>query len=151
MCGWLCTTAWQTGISSSAFLAGTIIQGLFVLNLPNYVPHPWHGTLLVIAIASIAICFNTILAKKLPLLEGILVILHLLGVAIVIPLWVLSPIRQGGGALTEYYNGGGWGSVGVASMVGLLPVALSLLGLDCSVHMGKSSCCLLSFSLLTNF
>jgi len=92
---------------------------------------------LVICIAFICITFNTVLAKKLPLIEGILVFLHLIGVVLVIPLWVLSPIRKGGSVLTEYYNGGGWSSNGVSTMIGMLPVALSLLGLDCSVHMGK--------------
>jgi hypothetical protein len=78
----------------------------------------WHGTLLVILIAIIAISFNTILSKKLPFLEGILVVLHLLGVAVVIPLWALEPKRDGG-VLTEYYNGGGWSTVGLSTMVGM--------------------------------
>lgn len=118
--GWLCTTAWQTGVSSSAFLAGTTIQGLFVLNIKDYTFHSWHGTLLVIAIATVAICFNTLLARQLPLLEGFLVILHLLGIVVVIPLWALSPLRSGGAVLTEYYNGGGWSSKGLSTMVGKL-------------------------------
>jgi hypothetical protein len=56
-----------------------------------------------------------------------------------VPLWALSPIRSDGGAFTEFFNGGGWNTTGLSVMVGLLPVALSLLGLDCSVHMGKAS------------
>jgi hypothetical protein len=141
----LCTASWLTGISSSAFLAGTIIQGLFVLNLPSYNFQNWHGTLLVIGIAFVCIIFNTVLAKKLPLVEGILVFLHLIGVVLVIPLWVLSPVRKGGAVLTEYYNGGGWSSNGVSTLIGMLPVVLSLLGLDCSVHMGKWNLALKSF------
>jgi hypothetical protein len=39
------------------------------------------------------------------MIEGLLVVLHLLGVVLVIPLWVLLPIRKGGAVLTEYYNG----------------------------------------------
>jgi hypothetical protein len=109
---------------------------LFVLNLPNYVFHNWHGTLLVIAISIVCIIFNTILAKRLPLMEGLLVILHLLGIAVVIPLLVLSPLRKGGSPFTEFYNGGGWSSTGVSAMVGMLPTVLSMTGLDCSVHMG---------------
>jgi hypothetical protein len=70
------------------------------------------------------------------MIEGLLVVLHLLGVILVIPFWVLLPIRKGGAVLTEYYDGGGWNSLGTSTMVGMLPVALSLLGLDCSVHMG---------------
>jgi hypothetical protein len=141
----MCTTSWQTGIAGSAFLAGTIIQGLFVLNLPNYNFQNWHGTLLVIGIIFVCILFNTVLAKKLPLVEGILVALHLIGVVLVIPLWVLSPVRKGGSVLTEFYNGGGWSSNGVSTMVGWLPVVTSLLGLDCSVHMGKWNLGLTSF------
>src|ERR1700760_800368 len=106
--GWLCMTAWQTGISSSAFLAGTIIQGLFVLNIPGYNFKNWHGTLLIIAIASVAVVFNTILAKRLPLIECLLVVLHLLGVVLLIPVWALAPHNTGGGVLTQFYNGGGW-------------------------------------------
>jgi hypothetical protein len=77
----------------------------------------WHGTLLVILIAVIAISFNTILSKKLPFLEGLLVVLHLLGIVIVVPLWALAP-KRGGGVLTDYYNGGGWSTVGLSTMVG---------------------------------
>jgi Amino acid permease len=137
-------TAWQTGISSSAFLAGTIIQGLFVLNLPDYKYENWHGTLLIIAIATVAIVFNTILAKKLPFIECLLVILHLLGVVLMVPLWVLAPHRTDGGVFTEFFNGGGWDTMGTSVMVGLLPVALSLLGLDCSVHMGMILHCFIN-------
>jgi amino acid transporter len=107
---------------------------------------------LVFGIALVCITFNTVLAKKLPLVEGILVFLHLIGVVIMIPLWALSPVRKGGSVLTEYYNGGGWSSNGVSTMIGLVPVAYSILGLDCSVHMGKWNLGLTSFMkhLLTN-
>jgi uncharacterized membrane protein len=118
------------------------------LNIKDYNFQSWHGTLLVIAIALIAMCFNTLLAKRLPLLEGILVILHLLGVVVVIPLWAMGSRSSGGGVLTEYFNGGGWSTVGLSTMVGMLPVALSLLGLDCSVHMGNMSPCVLKHSTL---
>ena len=81
--------------------------------------------------------FNTILAKKLPLVEGLLVILHLVGVVIFIPIWVLSPISEGGSVLTTFNNGGGFSTIGVSAMVGMLPLVSSMTGLDCSIHMGK--------------
>jgi hypothetical protein len=95
-----------------------MIQGLFVLNIENYTFHAWHGTLLVIAIATIAISFNTFLARRLPILEGFLVVVHLLGVVVVVPLWTSSTRRSGGAVLTEYYNGGGWSSDGLSTMIG---------------------------------
>jgi hypothetical protein len=56
-----------------AFLAGTIIQGLIVLNDSTYVYARWHGTLLVIAITAFSIFFNTFLANKLPMVEALII------------------------------------------------------------------------------
>jgi amino acid transporter len=80
--GWLCFTGWQAAICSITFLCGTIIQGLIALNNEKYAlegQRPWHGTLLVIAVTAFAIFFNTALAKKLPLVEGLLLVLHVVG------------------------------------------------------------------------
>ena len=120
-------------------MAGTIIQGLITLSNPNYVPQAWHGTLLVIAVVAFAIVFNTSLAKKLPLVEGIILLIHVVGVfAIVVPLWVLSPRNDARTALLHFENGGEWPTMGIAFMVGLLTSLGSMLGFDCSVHMCKS-------------
>jgi hypothetical protein len=134
--GWLTATSWQTSIAGSSYLAGTIIQSLLILNIESYVPKAWHGTLLAIAIVSIAIFFNTVLVRRLPTIEVILVIFHLLGVAIAIPLWALAP-RSSSSVLTEYYNPNGWSSNGVATMISILYPLISMLGFDCSVHMGQ--------------
>lgn len=58
--GWLCVLAWQVGCTSGAYLVGTQIQGLIVLNNPDYVYERWHGTLLTIAVCAAAILFNTV-------------------------------------------------------------------------------------------
>lgn len=57
-----------------------IIQGMIALNDESYVPQRWHGTMITIAIIFNAIMFNTFLAVKLPLIEGILLGLHVCGV-----------------------------------------------------------------------
>ena len=122
-----------------SFLAGTIAQGLITLGNPNYVPQPWHGTLMVIAVIAFSIIFNTSLAKKLPLVEGLILLVHVVGVfAIVIPLLVLSPRNDARTALLHFENGGNWPTMGIAFMVGLLTSLSSMLGFDCSVHMCKS-------------
>lgn len=58
--GWLCVLAWQVGCTSGAYLVGTQIQGLIVLNNPDYVFEQWHGTCLTIAVFAAAILFNTV-------------------------------------------------------------------------------------------
>jgi choline transport protein len=109
--GWLCTLGWQSGVSIGCFLAATEIQGLIVLNNDDYVYERWHGTLLTIAIVLFVAFFNTFLAKHLPLVEGMVLCLHLGGfICILVPLWVLGPRGNSHEIWTTFTDGGGWGS-----------------------------------------
>lgn len=51
-------------------MVGGLIQALISLNHGSYVPERWHQTLLTIAVAASSVVFNTVLAVKLPLIEG---------------------------------------------------------------------------------
>lgn len=129
---------WQVNIGSGSYLVGLQIQGLITLNDQNYVPQQWHGTLFVIAVATVAITFNTFFARKLPLIEGIMLLLHVFGFfAILIPLWVFAPKVSAKTVFTEFSQVTGWPSMGTACLVGLIGPLYSLLGPDSAVHMGK--------------
>ena len=135
MIGWLCAISWQAGLGGSAYLAGTIIQALFVLNIETYNYERWQGSLLGLAFLVIGVIFNTVLARRLPMVEGIFVFCHILGIVIFIPLLVLAPRREGGSPLVEFFNPSGWISNGVATLAGINAPITSLIGFDCSVHM----------------
>ncbi|KAK6366330.1 uncharacterized protein PV06_00806 [Exophiala oligosperma] len=136
--GWLSALGWQTGYASIAFIAGTLIQGLIVLNDQSYVFQRWHGTLLVIAITAFSILFNTFLAKRLPLVEGLVLILHILGFfGVLIPLWVLAPRNSADAVFENFVNSGGWSSTGLSVMVGMLTTVYGMLGADSAVHMSE--------------
>ncbi|KAH8725675.1 amino acid permease-domain-containing protein [Phaeosphaeriaceae sp. PMI808] len=136
--GWLCVLGWQTGIASIAFLAGGQIQGLIILNNPNYVPERWHGTLLIVAVATFSIIFNTLLARKLPLIEGIVLVLHIFGFfAIFITMWVLGPRSKASDVFGSFQDNAGWGSVGLSCLIGQLGPVFSLLGSDAATHMSE--------------
>jgi amino acid transporter len=123
---------------SIAYLAGTIIQGLIILNDETYVFERWHGTLLVIAITTFSIFFNTFLAKRLPMVEALILILHIVGLfAIIIPLWVLAPRASAKSVFTEFNNAGGWNSLGTSTLVGFSTTITAMIGYDCAVHMCK--------------
>lgn len=109
------------------------------MNNPSYEPQAWHGTLLVIAMVTFAIVVNISFAKHLPKLQIAILLLHVLGLfVIIIPLWVKAPTRNSSQvALLDFYNGGGWPTVGLAAMIGLLTPLGSMLGFDCAVHMGE--------------
>jgi amino acid transporter len=117
-------------------VAGTLIQSIFVLTIKTYDPHPWHGTLLTIAFAIIAVIFNTFFARQLPMIEIVFVILHIVGVVIFIPLLAMAPKSDGGSPIVDFYNANGWASNGVATLVATVGPSAALTGFDCSVHMG---------------
>ncbi|KIW50408.1 hypothetical protein PV05_11997 [Exophiala xenobiotica] len=136
--GWLSSIGWQVYLAGVCFMVGTVIQGLIALNVEGYVWHNWHGTLLSIAAISFAIIFNTVLAVQLPLIEGIVLILHFAGFfAIIIPLWVMAPRSNAHDALLVFTNNGGWSSTGLSAMIGLTTPLSVLIGYDCSVHMSE--------------
>ncbi|CAF9924971.1 MAG: hypothetical protein HETSPECPRED_005709 [Heterodermia speciosa] len=136
--GWICMMGWQAGLLSVGFIVGTIIQGLIVLNNPSYVFERWHGTLLVWAITAFCVVFNTFLAKRLPAIEGVVLVIHMLGLfAVIVPLWILSPRATAAEALLTFTNGGGWPTTGLSAMIGLLTPMGSLCGFDCAVHMSE--------------
>lgn len=87
MAGWLCVLDWQSGVTATSYLVASQIQSLLILNDSSYVFERWHGTLLVIAVSTVAVVFNTFFAKELPLIEGPMLGFHLCGFfAVVIPL-----------------------------------------------------------------
>ncbi|KAI9740802.1 MAG: hypothetical protein M1835_003125 [Candelina submexicana] len=86
-----------------------------------------------------AIVVNTSTAKSLPLVQIFVLILHIVGLfAIIIPLLVMGPsYNTGEKALLQFYNGGNWSTVGLATMIGLLTPLGTMLGFDCAVHMSE--------------
>lgn len=95
--------------------------------MPSYTWDGWRGTLLVIGIVVFSVLFNTVLAARLPFIEGILLILHVAGLfAIIIPLWVMAPIGNARDVLIEFEDNGNWGNTGVSTLIGL-PTMIAML------------------------
>ncbi len=117
---------------------GLQIQGLITLNSPTYIPQPWHSTLLAIAAASIGCIFNTFFARKLPLIEATMLVLHITGFfAILVTLWVMADIAPSSEVWSGLQNNAGWPTAGLAFVVGITSSVNSLIGPDSAVHMCK--------------
>lgn len=136
--GWLGVLGWQVGVSFAAYISGTQIQGLIVLNYPDsYVYARWHGTMLIIAVLSFSSIFNTFLAQRLHLVEGCILFLHVFGFfGIMVPLWVLSPTASSKEVWTTFFDPG-WGNQGLSSLVGIVASVAPLLGADAAAHMAE--------------
>jgi amino acid transporter len=118
---------------------------MIALNNDNYVIAEWHIVLLTIAVVTVAVVFNSFFARKLPLVEGLVLVLHVCGFfAILIPLWVFAPRNSSLDVWTNFsqlqdpdHPDQTWSSIGLACLVGLSSSIYALIGPDSCVHMGK--------------
>lgn len=134
MQGWITVFAWQAVATSVVFIAATQIQGVIILNHDEYVPHGWHGTLLMWAVLVVLIIGNVWAFRFMPMIELMCGVLHVaLYVIILVTLVSLAPISSTKLVFTDFNNGGGWASDGVSWSVGLLTVVYCFVGM-CSPY-----------------
>lgn len=106
--GWLTCAGWQAEITTAGFFTSTLIQGMLVENHSDYDFQRWHGVLLTWAAILLAVAANTVLSPALPKVEGMVLVLHVLGfVAILVPLVYLAPHSAPSEVFTVFINGGG--------------------------------------------
>jgi amino acid transporter len=122
----------------TAFSVAQQIMGLISLSNADYVIKGWHGSLLTIAVTLFCIFFNTYLIRKLPLIEGFALALHILGFfTFLIVLWVMGPREEADKVFTDFQDVNGWGNVGLATLVGLLSPITTIVGADAVCHLSE--------------
>lgn len=127
--GWLCALGWQAAMPSVAFVAAQQVLALVAVCDAEYVIKGWHGTLLTMAFVLAAIFFNTSAISKLPVLEGLAVVLHVFGfLAFIVVLWVMGPRAPAKETFTHFEDKNNWGSVGLATLVGVIGPVTTYLG-----------------------
>ena len=145
-------------MAATAYVSGTLVQGLLILNYPDYGYERWHGTLLFYAALAFALFVNTFLARLLPQIETLILVFHILGFfGLLIPLVHLSPHQSAKEVFTHFVNLGGWSTTGLSFFVGLVtaadafpgectiraactPFSPFIIGLDAADHIGKLGC-----------
>lgn len=134
----MATPSWQAGSGSGSYLTGTIIQGLIIVNYPDYEPKAWQGTLLIFAMVLVIYIFNVWGARMVPEVQTYLLGLHLsLFVATIIVLWVRAPHVSAATVFTQFSNEGGWSSMGLSLMVGQITAIYTLFCGDATAHMSE--------------
>ena len=122
--------AWQATVASSSFLSGTIIQGMLVSNYPDYKFEAYQGTLLLYSALAVALVFNTVLGKYLPLVESSILVLHILGIfVIMIPIAYLAPVKSSAhDVFMLFLDSGGYNDPGLSFFVGIIATIFSFVG-----------------------
>ncbi|KAK3698059.1 hypothetical protein LTR37_017108 [Vermiconidia calcicola] len=129
---------WQTALCSSSFTAALGIQGIIAINNETYTLPAWHAVLLTIGIVVFSILFNTVLIRKLLFFEGIMLILHIfVFFAVSVVLWVMGDRAPSEQTFFEFTDWSGWGSVGIATMIGSGVAATATLGSDSAAHLAE--------------
>lgn len=136
--GWMSTLSWQAGTASGPFLVGTLIQSMAYENNPGYAGTNWQGTLCVWGITLIVLFANIYMGNAMPVFQNLMLILHVFGfLAIIVCLWVLAPRNSAEVVFTQFYNGGGWSSMGLSLMVGQISAVYACICSDAAAHMSE--------------
>lgn len=129
----------MTGCPSAAQLTSQLNQGLILLKNPDAnVVALWQTTLLIMIFLVAATAFNVFLARQLPLAEGIFLIVHIFGFfAFLIVLWIMSEHASASQVFGQFEDYGGWGNLGLSSLVGITTPLWCFLGPDAGAHMSE--------------
>lgn len=127
--GWLTIIAWQGFVAEVCYTCGTLIQGLVILNYPDYSPRLWHATLLFYAVIAFGLFINTYLGRLLPKIEALMLIIYILGFfGVLVPLAYLAPHKSAKEVFLTFQNLGGWSSMGLSFLVGWITSVTSFVG-----------------------
>ncbi|KAI1373486.1 amino acid/polyamine transporter I [Hypoxylon crocopeplum] len=130
--------AWIATLAVGSIFTGTIIQGLIILNYPEYEPHNYHGAFLAWAVIAVCIFVNTVVAGLLPVLEGVILLIHVLGfIAILITVVYLSPHGSAEDVFFRTLNEGNWPTQGLSYCVGFIGNVATFVGADAAIHMAE--------------
>ncbi|KAK5111657.1 hypothetical protein LTR62_004762 [Meristemomyces frigidus] len=137
--GWLTSLAWIATVATETLFAGTMIQGVIVLDNPSYSGKPWQGTLLTWAVILGCIFVNVVIPQWLPKFEVFILVFHIAGfIAILTTLLVMTPtLGSNASVWLTSFNTGGWPTQGLSYCVGFLGNVATFVGADASVHLAE--------------
>lgn len=137
--GWLTCMAWIATIATETIFLGTMIEGLVVLNSPDFAQQRWQNTLLAWTSVAGTFLINVFGPNILPRFENFILGLHLAGfIAITVVLLAMtSPKKSAAFVFQTSLNGGGWSTQGLSYCVGFIGNIATFAGADASVHMAE--------------
>jgi choline transport protein len=94
--------------------------------------------MLIWAVLAICLVFNTFFSRRLPLVEGLIVVLHIAGFfAVIIPLWVMGDRSTSSNVFTLFQDNMMWGNLSLAVIIGLTGAASTFVGVEAGAHMAE--------------
>ncbi|KAJ4413753.1 hypothetical protein N0V82_008342 [Gnomoniopsis sp. IMI 355080] len=135
-CGCLTIMAWTFALSGVAQFFGTVLTGFVVLCNPAYVPELWHMYLLYVAVAAVALGFNTFGYRLLPTLAVFLVVwINLGSFFIFVSLLARAPKAPAQQVFVDVENNSGWASDGLVFLLSFITGTTAINSFDGAAHM----------------
>lgn len=127
--GSVCIIAWTAAPTAAIYLAASVLQSTIAMNIPSYDPKGWHITLIMWAILLVCTVLNTWLGMILPVIEVLILLVHVLGFfAVLVPLVYLGPKADPRSIFTVSFDYGGWGDLTLATFIGLKGTVAAFVG-----------------------
>lgn len=126
-------------MSALSYGTALAIQGLVALNNESYDLPGWHAFFLTQAVLYFSIIVNVYLIRKLPLFEGVMVIIWFGGfVSVIATLWAKADKASAKDVFTVFSDDMNWGSPALAAFIGGFQGGFSsLLGSDSAAHLSE--------------
>ncbi|KAK5128107.1 hypothetical protein LTR08_004199 [Meristemomyces frigidus] len=133
--GWLTVFGWEVGLASVSYAAAVQIESFAILINPDVVFQGWHATLMTIAIAFIAVIFNTVLIEKLPAFEFVVLIAHVAAyLAFTVVLLLMGPQSSRAEVFDNWQNENGWP---IDKPLGIIAPVTTLTSADSICHLAE--------------
>ncbi|KAF2214872.1 hypothetical protein CERZMDRAFT_110431 [Cercospora zeae-maydis SCOH1-5] len=137
--GWCYCLGWIAGVPSCCVqLAGMVETMILLMDPEADVSRLYQATLLLYCFLVLCIGFNIFCTQQLPLAEGILLFVHVLGFFVfLLVFWIMGDHAPAERVFREFHDGGGWGSTGLSCLVGLSTPIWCFIGPDAGAHMSE--------------
>lgn len=137
--GWLTSLAWIATVATETLFAGTMLEGLVILDYPTYTATNWKATLLTWAVSLVSTFVNAVIPATLPRIEIGTVIFHIAGFVVIIALlWrYTDSYHDANFVFRTSLNEGNWPTQGLSYCVGFLGNVATFVGADASVHLAE--------------
>ncbi|KAL6404534.1 hypothetical protein AUP68_13927 [Ilyonectria robusta] len=136
--GWFTMFGWISTTASMCFLCGTMLQAIVIFNVETYEPKLWHATLIFYAITLLAFVMTTYATKIFPLLEKIVLALHVgLFIVLVSVLTAKAPKHPAEFVFTTFFNYTGWDNDVIVWCIGMSSITFVFAAYDGATHLSE--------------
>lgn len=136
--GWLSSLCWQSFVAADCLYAAQVLFSLISLQNPDFVTKNWHEALTGMLIVIFMTAVNTYGVSKLAAIEKVFVATHVVGFFVVLITVAVTGEKQSSDKVfLEFYNGGGYPTMGLAVMVGQVPAMWNVLASDAVAHLSE--------------